>query len=209
MHIHTPARCVAQLQTPGPDLFKLFRNSPIEFWEMLDGSIIAIQARHPLVMREADGRHGLREPAGERRLADAEKPVDQVSCRHPGTLSSGPCSANRGFKIGALLKISRADLPHVISYPVVRIGRELLLEHITEAHGLIKRRCAPLGLVRVVGVQCGHEEIFGSSCAGRLRRSPNERPADTLSVPAGVTAIQKISALIGLGLFSSSRPHGF
>jgi hypothetical protein len=37
-------------------------------------------------------------------------------------------------------------------------------------------------------VQCGHEEIFGSSCASRLRRSPNERPANTLSVPRGCDA---------------------
>jgi hypothetical protein len=87
----------AQLQTPRPDLFQEFGNPSVVFREILDRRIVALQAGHPFVMREADGRDLLLELAGERRLADAEKAVDQVSRWHPGILSSGLCSITRRY----------------------------------------------------------------------------------------------------------------
>lgn len=46
----------AQFEASGPDLLQEFGNPSVELREMLDRRIVAVEARHPLVMREADGR---------------------------------------------------------------------------------------------------------------------------------------------------------
>jgi hypothetical protein len=72
----------AQLQTPGPYFCELLINPAVEFREMLNRRIIAVQARHPFVMREADRWKPLLELSRECGLSYAEKPVNEVSRRH-------------------------------------------------------------------------------------------------------------------------------
>jgi hypothetical protein len=49
---------------------------------VLDGRIISIEARHPLVMGKADRGDVLFQPPSERGFPDAEETVDQVSRGH-------------------------------------------------------------------------------------------------------------------------------
>ena len=72
----------AQLQTSRPELFKQLKYSSVEFGKVLDGRIISIEARHPLVMGKADRGDVLFQPPSERGFPDAEETVDQVSRCH-------------------------------------------------------------------------------------------------------------------------------
>jgi hypothetical protein len=55
----------AEFEASRPDLLDLLTNPPIEILEILDRRIIAVEARHPFIVREPDRRKPPFEPPSE------------------------------------------------------------------------------------------------------------------------------------------------